>query len=201
MAVVTSDIDTVALLERALDQTAGLIAAIEPGQAGLATPCAGWDVRALVSHLVGAAMRNFLAAARDETIDWQAPAEEFGGDWAAAFRDRAAAVRAAWQAADLDSLVAGPGGEAPLRMRADQQVTELVVHDWDLARATRQQLAGLDTALAEHALNWSRGMLRPEFRGPDKAVGVEVAVPDDAPIYDRLAGWFGRDPGWTPTDR
>jgi hypothetical protein len=51
MAVMTSDTDTVALLERALDQTAGLIAAIEPGQAGLATPCAGWDVRALVSHL------------------------------------------------------------------------------------------------------------------------------------------------------
>jgi hypothetical protein len=41
-------------------------------------------------------------------------------------------------------------------------------------------------------------MLRPEFRGPDKAFGVEVPVPDDAPVYDRLAGWFGRDPGWTP---
>jgi hypothetical protein len=63
--------------------------------------------------------------------------------------------------------------------------------------ATGQQLAGLDPALAEHALNWSRGMLRPEFRGPDKAFGVEVPVPDDAPAYDRLAGWFGRDPGWT----
>jgi hypothetical protein len=47
MAIMTSDADTIWLLERALDQTAGLIAAIEPGQAGLATPCAGWDVRAL----------------------------------------------------------------------------------------------------------------------------------------------------------
>jgi hypothetical protein len=35
-----------------------------------------------------------------------------------------------------------------------------------------------------------------EFRGPDKAFGVEVPVADDAPVYDRLAGWFGRDPGW-----
>jgi len=24
-----------------------------------------------------------------------------------------------------------------------------------------------------------------------------VPVADDAPVYDRLAGWFGRDPGWT----
>jgi len=62
----TSDTDPVALLERALDQTAGLIAAIEPGQAGLATPCAGWDVRALVSHLAGQDLRNFLVAARGD---------------------------------------------------------------------------------------------------------------------------------------
>jgi uncharacterized protein (TIGR03086 family) len=193
----TSDADTVALLERALDQTAGLIAAIEPSQAGLATPCAGWDVRALVSHLAGQDLRNFLVAARGEAADWQAPAEDIGDDWAAAFRDRAAPLRAAWRAAHLDRPVAGPGGEAPLRARTDQQITELAAHDWDLARATGQDVAGLDPALAEHALAWSHGMLRPEFRGPDKAFGVEVPVPDDAPVYDRLAGWFGRDPGWT----
>jgi hypothetical protein len=70
------------------------------------------------------------------------------------FRERAAPLRAAWRAADLDQQVAGPGGEAPLRFRADHQITELAVHDWDLARATGQQ--------------------------------------------DRLAGWFGRDPGWMP---
>ena len=194
----TSDAETVALLERALDQTAGLIAAIEPGQAGLATPCAGWDVRALVSHLAGQDLRNFLVSARGGAADWMAPAEEIGDDWAAAFGDRAGPLRAAWRAADLDRPVTGPGGEAPLRARADQQITELAVHDWDLARATGQVPAELDPALAEHALRWSRGMLRPEFRGPDKAFGAEVSVADDAPVYDRLAGWFGRDPGWTP---
>jgi len=122
MAVMTSDGDTVALLERALDQTAGLIAAIEPGQAGLATPCAGWDVRALVSHVTGRDLRNFLVAVRGERPDWSAPDEEIGDDWAAAFADRAAPVRAAWRTADLDRSVAGPGGEAPLRVRADQQI-------------------------------------------------------------------------------
>ena len=198
MAVMTSDADTVALLERALDQTAELIAAIEPGQAGLATPCAGWDVRTLVGHLIGQDLRNFLVSARGEAADWQAPADEIGEDWAAAFGDRAEPVRAAWRAADVDRLVTGPGGEAPLRFRADQQITELAAHDWDLAKATGQVSAELDPALAEHALRWSRGMLRPEFRGPDKAFGVEVPVPDGVPVYDRLAGWFGRDPGWTP---
>jgi uncharacterized protein (TIGR03086 family) len=154
-------------------------------------------VQALVSHLAGQALRNFLVSVRGETTDWTAPAEEIGDDWAETFRERAAPLRAAWRAADLDRPVAGPGGEAPLRFRADHQITELAVHDWDLARATGQQ-AGLDPAVAEHALRWSRQMLRPEFRGPDKAFGLEVPVPDDAPAYDRLAGWFGRDPGWMP---
>jgi uncharacterized protein (TIGR03086 family) len=193
----TSDADTIALLESALDQTAGLIATIDASQAGLATPCPGWDVRALVGHLAGQALRNFLVSVRGETTDWTAPADEIGDDWAETFRERAAPLRAAWRAADLDRPVAGPGGEAPLRFRADHQITELAVHDWDLARATGQQ-AGLDPAVAEHALRWSRQMLRPEFRGPDKAFGLEVPVPDDAPAYDRLAGWFGRDPGWMP---
>ena len=192
----TSDADTIALLERALDQTAGLIAAIDASQAGLATPCAGWDLRALVSHLAGQDLRNFLVSARGESADWQTPADEIGDDWAAVFRDRAESLRAAWRAADLNRLVAGPGGETPLRLRADQQITELAVHDWDLAKATGQPTR-LDPALAEHALRWSRQMLRPEFRGPDKAFGLEVPVPEDAPVYDRLAGWFGRDPGWT----
>ena len=193
----TSDADTIALLERALDQTDRLIAATDASQAGLATPCAGWDVRALVGHLAGQDLRNFLVSARGETADWQAPADELGDDWAAAFRDRAAPLRAAWRAADLDRPVPGFGGQTPLRSRADQQIAELATHDWDLAKATRQQ-AGLDAALAEHALRWGRQMLRPEFRGPDKAFGLEVPVPDDAPAYDRLAGWFGRDPGWMP---
>jgi uncharacterized protein (TIGR03086 family) len=103
-----------------------------------------------------------------------------------------------WRAADLDQSVQWPGGEAPLRARVDHQIAELVVHGWDLTRSS-SQVVDLDPALAERALAWSKQMLRPEARGPDKAFGVEVPVPADAPSYERLAGWFGRDPAWTPS--
>jgi len=195
---VTDGTGTLALLERALEQTAAIIAAIPGGQAGLATPCPGWDVRTLVRHLVGQDLRNFLVVARGGTADWQAPADELGEDWGTEFRDRAAQLMAVWRAADLEEQVAMPGGgQAAMGGRADQQIAELAMHGWDLVRATGQQ-ANLDPALAEHALSWSRQMLRPEFRGPDQAFGPEVPVPPDAPAYQRLAGWFGRDPGWTP---
>jgi len=198
IAIVTSDNDTVALLERALDQTAVIIGAIGGDQATLETPCPDWDVRALVRHVIGQDLRNFIVSARGQTADWRAPADGFGEDWVAAFRDRAGQLLEVWHAADLDQPVAMPGGgQAPLGIRADQQIAELAMHGWDLVKATGQH-ADMDPRLAERALGWSQRMLRPEMRGPDRAFGAEVPVPPEAPAYDRLAGWFGRDPGWTP---
>ena len=194
----TSDTDIRVLLARALEQTAAVIAAIPAGLAGAPTPCPAWNVQALVRHLVGQDLRNFAVSARGESADWQAPADELGQDWAAAFRVGAEELLAVWRAADLDQPMAMPGGgQAPLRSRADQQIAELAMHSWDLVKATGQQVS-LDPALAEHALGWSRRMLRPEFRGPGQAFGPEVPVPAGAPAYQRLAGWFGRDPDWTP---
>jgi uncharacterized protein (TIGR03086 family) len=189
-------VDTVDLVDRALTQMGEVIAGIRPEQAGLPTPCGGWDVHALVRHVIGQSLRNFLVSARGEMADWAAAPEELGPDWAAQYRAAAAPVLQTWRTADLDRKVPGPGGsEAPLRGRADQQLAELAMHAWDLARATGQDLE-LDPEVAEHGLAWSRGMLRPEFRGPDKAFALEVPVAADAPAYERLAGWFGRDPTW-----
>jgi uncharacterized protein (TIGR03086 family) len=194
----TSGSDAVALLERALGQTAVVISAIPAGDGGLVTPCPAWDVAALVRHLVGQDLRNFLIAARGGTADWQAPADDVDEDWTTAFGKRAGQLLEAWRAADLDRLTDLPGGrQAPFWTRADQPIAELTMHSWDLVKATGQDL-DLDPELAEHALAWSRQLLRPEYRGPDKAFGIEIPVPADAHPYDRLAGWFGRDPQWAP---
>ena len=181
------------LLDRALDQTARIIDGIRPDQRGLPTPCAEWDVQAVVRHVVGQDLRSFTAVAAGQMPDWQAAADDLPEDWSTAFRAGARRVLTTWRAADLDLLVAGPGGEVPLGTRANQQIAELAVHGWDLFRATGQPIS-LDNEIAEHALAWSRQMMRPEFRGPGKAFGAEVPVPVDAPSYDRLAGWFGREP-------
>jgi uncharacterized protein (TIGR03086 family) len=193
-----SEDTTVALLERALAQAETVLAGIRPGQESLPTPCADWNVNALVIHLAKADLPNFKAAARGESVDWARPPGELGGDWLEEFRSNAQALQDIWTRADLDQQVPSMGGRtAPLRSRADQQIAELAMHSWDLARATGQH-PDLDSEVAEHGLAWSRTMLRPEFRGPDKAFGAEFPVPSGASSYDRLAGWFGRDPLWSP---
>jgi len=176
-------------LARALDQTERLIAAVGPDRASLPTPCPQWTVRDLVEHLVGADLHNFVVRARGETVEWTAAPEPLGDDWVAQFHDAATHLQAAWSEADPSA--------PEFAASVDQQITELSVHDWDLALALGVGDT-LDEALAEHALAWARTMLRPEHRGPDKAIGLEVPVPADAAAYARLAGFFGRDPAWRP---
>ena len=135
----TSGTETIALLERALDQTAQVIAVIPADQARLPTPCPAWDVEALVRHLIGQDLRNFMASARGERPDWQAPPDEFDEDWPAAFQGRAAQLREVWQAADIDHVIEMPGGhQTTLLTSADQQIAELATHSWDLVKATGQ---------------------------------------------------------------
>ncbi|HUZ54645.1 MAG TPA: TIGR03086 family metal-binding protein [Streptosporangiaceae bacterium] len=194
----STDTSTLSLLERAVRQMDSIIGQVRPEQGSLPTPCGEWDVRALITHLVGHMMPNFVAAANGGTPDWQAPAAAVPDDWAQAFRGEADQLLGAWRGADMDRLVAWGGAQAPLRGHADQQITELAMHSWDLAKATSQDVP-LDPSVAEHALNWSKPMLRPEYRGSGRGFADEVPVPQDAPIYGQLAGWFGRDPGWAET--
>ncbi|WP_067818354.1 TIGR03086 family metal-binding protein [Nocardia inohanensis] len=187
---------TVDLVERAVAQIGAVIAAVHPDQAKLATPCENWPVGRLLDHIVGQILPAFTTAARGEDVDWAAvPHEEIDADWAAEFQVRSAPLLEAWRSGDLDRPVKTMGGEAPLRGRADQQIAEFAMHSWDLARATGQHRE-LDPELAEHALAWSKKLLKPEYRGPGKAFELEVPIAADAPVYERLAAWFGRDPQW-----
>lgn len=178
-------------LRQALDNTEALIAGITPEQRSQPTPCRDWDVETLVTHVVGG-LDNFTKAARGEQADWQAPRPSLGDDWPADFHARAATLLDAWQSADPER-----------RPQIDMQVAEQCVHAWDIARATDQPYR-LDPAVAERALVWAHAMLKPEWRGAGGggAFGEEVAVAEDAPMEDRLAGWFGRDPyAWPASSR
>jgi uncharacterized protein (TIGR03086 family) len=85
----------------------------------------------------------------------------------------------------------GPLGDVPATWVLGQHLSNMAVHGWDLARATGQSTAG-DEEVGQAALDWGRQNLKPEYRG--NSFGPEVSVPESAPVYDRLAGFFGRTP-------
>jgi len=68
---------------------------------------------------------------------------------------------------------------------------EVLVHGWDLARATGQPTAFPDD-VAERALARSRRRLTARPQGTGAPFAAEVQVPHDAPAVDRLAGFLGR---------
>ncbi|MCX5214439.1 TIGR03086 family metal-binding protein [Kitasatospora sp. NBC_00240] len=193
----TGTTDPVELLARALLQAGAVVAATGPDQGALPTPCRSWDVTDLVSHLLDD-LRQFTVRANGGTPDWKAPTERVTQGWAQAFESGAEELLAAWRrAGDLSGVLDVPGmGELPARFPVDQQTAELAVHSWDLATATGQP-TDLDETVGRAALDWGRGALQPKFRGAEsegRAFGPEVPAGPDAPVYDRLAAWFGRPP-------
>ncbi|MEU6238560.1 TIGR03086 family metal-binding protein [Kitasatospora sp. NPDC047058] len=191
--------DPIDLLARALAQTAGLIDGVGTELADHATPCRSWDVGTLISHLLFD-LGQFTVRANGGNPDWSQSFERVEDDWLHAFEAGAEALVAAWRnAGDLTGVIEIPNaGTLPARFPVDQQIAEFAVHGWDLARATGQSTDGLDHEVARASLAWARGALRPEYRGSEEdglTFGPEVTVPADAPLYDRLAAFFGRDPG------
>jgi uncharacterized protein (TIGR03086 family) len=186
---------TLDLLERTLAQTGAIIARVRPDQATLPTPCASWDVRTLVNHLVHD-VRQFTKMAQGGRYEPD-DADVIGDDWAGAYHEAASSLLAAWRRPGaLDRTVRLPFGEVPASWSVGQQVADLAVHGWDVAKATGQP-TDLDPEVGQFSLDWGRENLKPQFRGDEasgKSFGPEVAVPEDAPLYDRLAACFGRDP-------
>jgi uncharacterized protein (TIGR03086 family) len=74
----------------------------------------------------------------------------------------------------------------------DQVVSaDMVLHGWDLARATGQDET-IDPGELEQAFADAR-KIPDELRVPG-IFGPEVKVSEDAPLQDRLLGLLGRDP-------
>ncbi len=161
------------------------------------TPCPGWTVRDLVSHVVtgnakfaGAFGSHYqLPTGQNLTVEADAGADVVS--LLRAYRDSAAALLdALGRPGALDKIVTVPFGTVPGVVALHLRITEILVHGWDLARATGQQTAFADD-VAEQELAFSRAKLAdiPPGRRP---FGPPQPAADDAPAIDRLAACLGR---------
>ncbi len=161
------------------------------------TPCAGWDLRALVDHLLRWSPVLAAAGTRAGAPPAAVDADLVTAGWPAALVDAVAGVARAWSVPVAWEGTVSMGGPEPLPagMVGGMALGELVVHGWDLART-----AGVDVdwpqPVAAAALEAVAGMAA---QGRDMGVfGPEVPVPADAPTLHRAVGLAGRDPAWTP---
>ncbi len=151
------------------------------------TPCPDWDVRALVTHLIGShhAMLSTLGQAHD--------APQPDGDLVAAWHDARAAVLGALRDPSVaDTTVQSPFGEMTFAQLVGGLLCgDTLFHTWDLARATGQD----ETLDASQCAEQLQLMLPVDdlIRSPG-FFGPKLDPPADADAQTSLLCFGGRRP-------
>jgi uncharacterized protein (TIGR03086 family) len=178
-----------------------LVRGVRDDQLGAATPCPDYTLGDLVEHVHGLASA-FRMAADKETVAGGSPppagdARRLPEHWRDEIAQRLDALVTAWAKEDAwRGTTHIAGFDAPAESVAMTALNELVVHGWDVARASGQTLA-LDNVSVPPGLGFAEILSGPAgdvMRGT--AFGPPVPVPPDATPLDRILGANGRDPNW-----
>ena len=184
--------DIAGLHAQALEATGRIVSSIAADRWHAATPCAGWDARALVNHLVSGNLwaAELAAGGTIEGVGSRLDGDLLGDDPAAAYADSAAAAAAAFgRPGALDAACAVSYGPVPGSVYAGHRFLDVLVHGWDLAAAT-----GQDYTLDPELVQACQQVIEPQleaFRSAG-AIGPEVEVPADATAQTRFLALLGR---------
>ncbi|MEV1020303.1 TIGR03086 family metal-binding protein [Streptomyces sp. NPDC050264] len=179
------------LLAVAAARAVPVVAGIGDTTLSAPTPCADYDVKALVNHLFQVVVEfQKLAVKKDSDFAVTVDRVGEGPDWRERFAGEAEALAAAWSAPGAEDGTSG-AMNMPARLVGSMALLDLTVHAWDLARATGRPyeappevVAPLAAAVAE---------LSPTARTMG-VFGEPVEVAAGAPPFVRLLAATGRDP-------
>jgi uncharacterized protein (TIGR03086 family) len=186
-------VDQIAMCQRTLEGAERLIASLRPEELSQPSPCSEWNVRQVIDHMIGVNYA-FARGASGQPLAGapEAGASPSGDDPATAYSASARAALAAWRSPGaLERTLNMPFGQVPGAQAIGFNITDQLMHTWDLAKATGRDRT-LDPDVAAAMLERARQTLRPEMRGAGRPFGPEQPCPADAPIHDRLAAFFGR---------
>ncbi|TFD94139.1 TIGR03086 family protein [Cryobacterium lactosi] len=181
-------VDWYTLQQQAHREFARRIAAVDDWNAP--TPDKEWTVGDLVRHVVQEQqwIPPLLAGL---TLDQaRRRVDPLGDDLPAEWHTHSSLATAAWQAAPADASVQLSYDTVTVLDYLREQVSDVTIHSWDLARATAADEV-LDDALV--AAVWT--VFEPQ-RDALEASGLfdsPVPMPEDAPLQSRLLALTGRD--------
>jgi uncharacterized protein (TIGR03086 family) len=147
------------------------------------TTCDGWDMRALLNHMLQT-QKFFEGSARGEDVapPTGAPPALIGDDPVADFENARA---------DVLRTFGGDGVIEKTGPSLGVAFSDMLVHGWDVARSTRQD-ATMPAGLPEAAYDIVHGRFTDEQR--KGLFKPEIPVPADAPAQDKLLAYMGRTP-------
>lgn len=180
--------DIAARYDRLSAAFAAKVAATPDDRWDAPSPCADWTARDVVRHVVDS-HATFVGLIDHELPD----APDVDEDPTAAFATASATVLALLtDPVTRDRTYEGHFGVKPFGWAIDAFLSfDLVVHGWDLARATGQDET-IDPDEVERL--WRDAEAFGDAARAPGVFGPELDVPDDASAQDRLLAFVGRDP-------
>ena len=189
---------TVLDLEPPARQIITLAGAVTDDMLPAPTPCGNYTVADLLAHMMGLtiAFRDAAAKAGSQAQDAAPGRAALEDGWREQLPGRLLAMAAAWHRPQAwEGFTKVGGGTMPAAIAGHAGLNELVIHGWDLARATGQPYR-VDEASAQASAEFgslASASAEPGQRGP---FGPVVEVSPGAPVLDRAVGLSGRDPNW-----
>jgi uncharacterized protein (TIGR03086 family) len=187
-------LDGVALLARAIDYALVGLDAVSADDLGRPTPCAGWDLRALLDHLNDSLLALHEAAALGQVYPDGGDYAAGAADPVAVLRDRARRLVGAWTPPAPRREVAFGELSLTTAVVTATGALEVAVHGWDVARACGVD-ATIPAGLADDMLDVVPLLVSAADR-PDRFAAA-VEPPSGAAPGDRLVAFLGRPPQWT----
>jgi uncharacterized protein (TIGR03086 family) len=186
---------------RAVATSRSIVATVTAGELTLPTPCAEWDLGALLAHMTAQhhGFARAVAGEHTDLADWLPT--PVGADPVGAYAEAADRVIASFGADGvLTRKVYLPeirgGITVPARTAIGFHLVDYVVHAWDVA-ATLGRSAELDGDLLDAALAVAAQVPDDEgSRGPGMAFGPSIPAPADGDRLARLLAALGRSPDW-----
>ena len=179
-------------LNQAMQSTLAVLTKVRPDDLNAPTPCASWDVRALVNHFIGTGR---WWAARSSGDDGGADTDYAAGDFVAAYEESIAIALGAFAA---DGALERTGPAAVRRVPGGRRA-----RGWP--PWTSSPMAGIWRVPSGMPPTWTRRWpphcsARPGSRSPTRSAdltgrrrsGPPSPVPDRAGPADQLAGFLGR---------
>jgi uncharacterized protein (TIGR03086 family) len=154
------------------------------------TPDVEWDVRELVSHVIEEQQWVPLLLAGHTAETGKPLIRDLGDDLVAEWARYSREALDAWGAVDPERPVVLSTDRVPAREYLREQLSDVVIHGWDLARAT-----GADERIDDELVRATWTVFAPQ-KDTLEASGLfasPVPVAEDAPLQVRLLALTGRD--------
>ncbi len=155
------------------------------------TPDDEWSVRDLVAHVIEEQQWVPYLLAGESVENAKKDIQPLRDDLQAEWDLYAFAANAAWMATTPDTLVHLSYDSVTMADYLREQVADVAIHTWDLARAI-----GADEELDAEivAAVWTVFEPQKDTLAASGLYASPVPLPDDAPLQHRLLAVTGRDP-------